>query len=231
MNIALIEDHEALAHATARFLSEAGYHVQVFESAEALYESGVSTPIDLYLVDLNLPGEDGITFARRLRQVNSRAGIIMVTARGRSEHLEEGYQNGADLYLVKPVDPRLLISAIDSLSRRLNINESVPRFDAELDLTSLTLRGADQQVSVTSVESALLASFAMAPDRFLETWQLAELLGQSLESFNKGRLEVRITRLRKKLSQVTGQEITIKSVRGRGYRLLLSLEMAGNAPT
>lgn len=227
LNIALIEDHESLRVTTEIVLIQRGYRVYAMACAEDLDEIVGGEPIDIFIVDLNLPGEDGLSLSLRLRKAQPTAGIIMVTARSASEDLEKGFDSGADIYLVKPVTPAALIASIKSLARRLTQKEpAVGLF--HLDSKTHLLVGPLASGHVSAVEQAILISLARAPGNLLETFQVLALVGQTEYDFNKASLEIRITRLRKKLITFGADSKCIQSVRLVGYQLCIPLVIDGN---
>lgn len=119
MNIVVVEDHAILRDVTVTALREMGHLVEGVDSAEALTAVLPSFAAQIVLLDLNLPGEDGISLAQRLRRSNPALGIIMVTARTELSDKLAGYSSGADLYLPKPTSVAELGAAIEALSRRL----------------------------------------------------------------------------------------------------------------
>ncbi len=119
MNILIIEDHDALREVTMSALMEMGHKVRGICSAETLNaELEISVP-HILILDLNLPGEDGLSLARRLRRLHPTIGIIMVTARNELTDKISGYENGADIYLTKPTSLEELAAAVSALSRRI----------------------------------------------------------------------------------------------------------------
>lgn len=216
LNIVLVEDHDALRDVTAEVLREAGHHVKALSCAEDLGELA-GCGVDLFILDLNLPGEDGISLARRLRQSFPLGGIIMTTARSGGQDQALGYASGADIYLVKPLAPGTLLAAIGALQRRLVPDAAQPGL--RLARRQLTLSGAAGAVPVQESEANLLSAFARAPGQRLETWQLAEILGGSDQESSKSSIEVRITRLRKKLRDCGADADCIRALRGVGYQL------------
>ena len=222
LNIALIEDHESLRGTTEIVLTQQGYRVFAMACAEDMDECIGGEHVDIFIVDLNLPGEDGISLSTRLRKAQPNAGIIMVTARSSSEDLENGFDSGADIYLVKPVATATLIASIRSFVRRLS-----PKVASEgtfsLDSKSHLLMGPGGSVHISHVEQAILISLARAPDNLLETFQLLALVGQTEDDFNKASLEIRITRIRKKLIAIGADTKSIQSVRLVGYQLCTPL--------
>lgn len=119
MTILVIEDHDALREVTVSALQEMGHKVRGIASAEALNaELEITTP-HILILDLNLPGEDGISLAGRLKRMIPELGIIMVTARKELADKVTGYENGADIYLTKPTSLKELAAAVNALSRRI----------------------------------------------------------------------------------------------------------------
>src|SRR5450830_354712 len=117
LKIMLVEDHDALREVTVNYLRQQGYTADGVESADALVGRQDTEQIDLYILDLNLPGEDGISLARRLRQFHPEVGIIMLSARSSKVDTMRGYEAGADIYLTKPTAPMELNAAIVAIAR------------------------------------------------------------------------------------------------------------------
>jgi DNA-binding response OmpR family regulator len=224
INIALIEDHEALRATTEIVLIQQGYRVFAMACAEDIDEVVGGEPIDIFIVDLNLPGEDGLSLSLRLREAQPNAGIIMVTARSSSEDIEHGFDAGADIYLVKPVTTAALIASLKSFSRRLKLTTpNEPRFS--LDSNAHVLSGPSGDTHLSPVEQAILISLVRGSGDQLETFQLLALVGQTEENFNKASLEIRITRLRKKLISIGAGTRCIQSIRMVGYQLSMPIQI------
>ena len=134
-----------------------------------------------------------------------------------------GYRSGADLYLTKPLDPEELIAGLDSLAHRLR-NLSAPPGTVELRVATLRLSGPAGSVGVSVGEATVLSAFARAPGRSLERWQLAEVIGgEGQNQPSASTLEMRITRLRKKLTAVGAPPPGIKAIHKVGYTLCAPL--------
>ena len=189
-----------------------------FDCAEALAEQGLTLRIDLVVLDLNLPGEDGLSLTRRLRATNPEIGIIMMTARTRTDDKRIGYESGADIYLAKPVSLEELTAAIQALSRRLR-PAGAPSLGLVLDTVRLTLGGPGGMAALSAPEAALLAAFARAQDHRLETWQIIVVLEQADRAPNRNALNVTISRLAAKLRQSGTAAQPIRSIRNWGYQL------------
>lgn len=217
LNIVLVEDHDALREVTADVLAQAGHHVTALESAEDLDQLASLGAVDLFILDLNLPGEDGISLARRLRQGHPAVGIIMTTARSLPEDQTQGYASGADIYLIKPLASDTLLAAVASMARRLQPAAALNGLC--LLESELCLRGEASSVSLQAAEASLLVALIRAPGQRLETWQIVEILGADEDGLSKSAIEVRMTRLRKKLRDCGADAPAIKSLRNVGYQL------------
>ena len=222
LNIIVVEDHDDLRASIVETLRAIGHQVIGVDCAEEVVEIAQTMHVDLMLIDLNLPGEDGISLARRIRQSQPGIGIVMLTARGKVSEKLQGYDNGADIYLTKPTTMEELSAAIQALSRRLR-----PATQAtsalQLNLHKLTLAGQQSEVSLSAQEASVLAALARAPGQRLENWQLIALLGKM--DVSKAGLEMQIARLRKKLIQANVDDQPIKAIRQFGYQLSVEIQV------
>lgn len=223
LNIIVVEDNDSLRQVTVEILRQHGHRVQGLACAEDIDDAAGGVFADIFILDLNLPSEDGISLASRLRKAQPEVGIIMVTARVQIKDKASGYDVGADLYLCKPVAQEELMSAINALARRLK-RTAQPDDSLVLDMGKLTLTGKHGETTLTSHEAATLAAFLRAPEQRLESWQLMELHSKS-EGFSKENLEVCITRLRNKLKLITSEPHPIKSIRKFGYQFCLRVKL------
>lgn len=217
LNILVVEDHDDLREVTIAALSEMGHQVRGVPCAEEINEALSSFRPQLMVLDLNLPGEDGLSVAKRMRDVLPDLRIIMVTARNRSTDFVTGYNSGADIYLAKPTDPAELKAAVNALARRLQPNAGAAILT--LNTKAMMLSGPSQSIDVSESDTRILTALSQASDGRLETWQLLELLGKDADDNEKKALVVHITRLRKKLLDAGAPEPTIKATRGIGYQL------------
>jgi DNA-binding response OmpR family regulator len=222
LRILIVEDNDELRETTAEVLRGEGHHVVGVDCAEAVSEQ--LGAVDLMLIDLNLPGEDGLALASRVRVTQPDLGIIMMTARILPAEKKLGYESGADIYIPKPVAFEELTAAISSLARRLH---PTPGDDClGLNQTRLVLEdGAGHQVAVTPCESTMLIAFTRAREQRLENWQLIELLKKDDAQDPKAALELQIVRLRKKLQQAGATPPSILSIRGWGYQLCMQIRI------
>ncbi len=228
LNIIVVEDHDALREVTVAALAAMGHAARGVDCAEALDDELAAFHADILVLDLNLPGEDGIQLARRMRAAQPDIGIIMVTVREQVRDKMKGYDSGADIYLTKPTAPEELGAAIRALSRR--IRPEVPAADRlSLNRVTLQLHGPRATVDVSNHECLLLEAFAKAAAHRVESWQLMEIVAGSTEEMTKSTLEVQIVRLRKKLEQASAATPTIKAIRGLGYQLCVALEVRNSS--
>lgn len=216
LSIIVVEDHNALREVTVEALRSMGHAVIGLDCAEAMEDVIGGISIDVMVIDVNLPGEDGFSLATRIRAAQPEVGIIMVTARVQLNDKLTGYRSGADLYLTKPTFPDELGAAVQSLARRLKHRTPTSYC---LDTGAFFLQGPDDKVHLSADAVAMLSTFARAPGGRLETWQLLELTGGADAGVTKGALEVQIVRLRRKLMQAGHCEHPIKAIRGWGYQL------------
>ena len=226
LSIVLVEDNDDLRELTADALRAEGHSVVALACAEELEDKARGVAADMFLIDLNLPGEDGFSLSRRIRQVQPLVGIIIVSARSELQDKVDGYDCGADAYLPKPVPFEELRAAISSFARRRQAQQTTQLTpNGGLRLQQRELHGPSGQVHLTSAEESLLTAFARAPSGRMENWQLLELFGMDSADVSKTSLEVRITRLRKKLSQVGIEGQSLESIRSVGYQLHLPVQL------
>jgi two-component system phosphate regulon response regulator OmpR len=186
-------------------------------------------PADLVLLDINMPGEDGLSLARFLR-ANTDVGIVMLTAAGEVVDRVVGLEIGADDYIAKPVDLRELLARIRAVLRRLRAAPAeppaaetagarmMPIGACKLDLDAHRLYDADgQEVPITSMEFDLLKAFVEHPNRVLSRDQLLDLAhNKDWEPFDRS-IDIRIARLRRKIETDPSKPQVVKTVRGAGY--------------
>lgn len=233
LSIVVVEDHDALRELTVGVLRRHGHHAIGVDCAEALADTVGGRPVDLFVVDVALPGEDGLSLARRLRRIQPAAGIVIMTARDALHDKVAGYDSGADIYLTKPVAAEELLGAIAALGRRLG-GGPAPAGLAEaawvLDMRTMRLHGPRGVAPLSDTEVAMLGAFARSPGQQLEVWQLLELLQVDADAYAKASLEVRIVRLRKKLQSAGADAGALKALRLRGYQLCVPLRLQAGGP-
>jgi DNA-binding response OmpR family regulator len=231
LNIMVVEDHHMLREATVTAIREAGHQVDGVMSAEDIPKSGANSVADIYVVDLNLPGEDGLSLSVRLKAMQPNCGIIMMTARTLTADRVQGYASGADIYLPKPVALSELLAAIESLGRRVVKDRADAAISAgaekqiQLDPDSRVINGPAGQESLSEREVALLLALIRSRSRRLETWQLIEAMGEDPLTYQKSALEVVMTRIRHKLAKAGASDRGLVSLRGFGYQLAAKVEI------
>jgi DNA-binding response OmpR family regulator len=185
------------------------------------------TPVDLIILDLMLPGEDGLSIAKRLR-VSGTTPILMLSARGDDVDRIVGLEVGADDYLAKPFNPRELLARLRAILRRRQTDtpDAAAAGQAEvhsfgdfcLDMASRTLTRGGEPVALTSGEYALLQVFVENPNRVLSRDALMDrLAGYERSPFDRS-IDVRVTRLRRKIEADPSAPVFIQTVWGEGYR-------------
>lgn len=218
LKILVVEDNDELREATLAVLQNQGHDVRGVVMAEDIAELPGSFVPDVYVIDLNLPDEDGLSLTRRLRAVHPNVGIVITTARTQIGDKVIGYESGADLYLTKPVHPKELMASVAALGKRLKTQTE--QHALFLDLARMHLNGPAGTIALTSSDVLILSALARAPGQKLERWQIAELVGgTAAEPPTAAMLEMRIARLRKKLSAVGAPAPYIKALHKVGYSL------------
>jgi DNA-binding response OmpR family regulator len=229
--VALVEDDRLLREEIVIHLEANGFIVHAVNSAAALDDVMAREAIDLFVLDLNLPGENGLSLSRRLRQSLPTTGIVIMTARVALQDRISGYQDGgADIYLTKPTAPDELVLILMSLGRR--IKKDLDTDEWSLRLRDRTLLGPQpgQKLRLTHREKTLLLALIQAKGRTLSSAVLCDLYADddSDQLMSKHALEELVARLRKKFKEVQteGEEAAIKSVWGQGYELCLPINLA-----
>lgn len=224
LNIIVVEDHDVLREELVSFLSRPQWGVRGVDCGEALDAALRTQPAHLVVLDLNLPFEDGLSIARRLRACRPDMGIIMLTARTQPTERRLGYETGADVYLTKPANVHELESVVRNLERRL-VTAGGTRL--VLRMAQLNLSGkAGHSLKLTRTEAQLLHYLSTAPERQVDTNFLIRKLSQdyALET-SREKLTVIFSRLRTKMVQGLGADEgdILKSVRGFGYQLMTNI--------
>jgi two-component system phosphate regulon response regulator OmpR len=226
--IVIVDDDARIRDLLRRYLSQEGFDVLLAEDGRALDRILQRETIDLVVLDLMLPGEDGLSICRRLRAAGVKTPVIMLTAKVEDADRINGLEIGADDYLGKPFNPRELLARIHAVLRRRPQNESPSApssadhevivfgaFALDLGTRSLTLNGED--MPLTSGEFAMLKALARHPKQPLTRDKLAQLArGREFEPFDRS-LDVQISRLRKMIEQDPASPKIIQTVWGVGY--------------
>lgn len=225
LHILVVEDNDSLRDATVDFLTSQGHQVAGVVCAEDVDDTPTRDLPDLYLIDVNLPGEDGFSLAERIRESQPLAGIVLMTARGQLNDRLEGYASGADNYLIKPVEQAELLVCIQNLARRLKASAPAPVSGLVLNSQFSSLAGPAGAVTLTMGESQLLAAFSRAAGQKLERWQAMQLIDTKDKGLVAANLEMRISSLRKKLGSCGAPNDAIRTLRGFGYALSCQIQV------
>ena len=224
LKIVVIEDYDALRQAMCDALSKDGHDVVGVSMAEEVDDELTGFVSDLYIIDLNLPGEDGISLAQRIRRSQPEVGIVIVSARSSVADRIGGYKSGANIYLTKPLSLEELRAVVDGFVQRFLTAETTRASSITLSPLKMLVTGPSGSARLTQPEILLLAALSRAPQRDLEHWQVAAHLGNG-EEITKENLEVKLGRLRKKLVACGAETPVIQSLRGIGYRLTTPIEI------
>jgi DNA-binding response OmpR family regulator len=230
LRIALVEDDPLLRKEMHYHLKQQGFVVYALDRGSSLDELLLTEPIDTLILDLNLPGEDGLSIAKRIRLSIPPIVIIMLTARTATPERLKGYEAGADIYLSKPIDPEELTAALLSQHRRAQRSLVVsPGLTLSLQSLSLTSTASQQKVYLTNSEKVFLTALAQATSHLLESDMICEILSQRAGVTNIGRrsLESLVSRLRKKIAVLMPDDPSspIKAIWGVGYQLCVPIEL------
>lgn len=226
LNIVVVEDNDDLRKLTCQVLTKEGHRVKGLACAEDLEDLAGGDSYDIFLIDINLPGENGMSLSRRIRRAQPLVGIIILSARTDLDDKVTGYESGADLYITKPVVYAELTAAIGSFARRRHAAKQDKSQQAQiLVLDKMDVSGAMGCVKLTATEVMLLTAFARAPSAKLETWQIAEMLDVEVDDVMKNSIKVRIARLRKKLIDAGAEGDVIESIRNVGYQLQVFVQV------
>jgi len=225
LHIMVVEDNDSLREATVDFLNEKGHHAMGVVCAEDVDDTPTRDLPDIYLIDINLPGEDGFSLATRIRNSQPQAGILLITARAQLCDRLTGWDCGADNYLTKPIEQAELLACVSNLGRRLKKNPSASPGGLVLDRQTLSLTGPQGRVSLTFAETQLLAALCRAAGQKLERWQAMQLVDNKDKGLLPANLEMRISALRRKLTACGAPKNAILTLRNFGYSLSCDIKL------
>jgi two-component system, OmpR family, response regulator MtrA len=217
--VLLVEDDPAARQGLELALRRLGYEVCLAETGEAALDGTCEATVDVVVLDVMLPGMDGFEVCRRLRR-GSDVPVIMLTARGDDLDIVGGLEAGADDYVVKPVEPRVLDARIRAVLRRLTRAGSRAETYGELviDRGSLVVRRAGREVSLTPTELRLLLVLSGSPRQVFSREQLLDLVWEHDYLGDSRLVDACVQRLRAKIETGLAEPRYIQTVRGFGYR-------------
>ena len=225
--IVVVDDDARIRDLLRRYLTQEGFEVLLAEDGKALNRMMTREKIDLIVLDLMLPGEDGLSICRRLRAASDTTPIIMLTAKVEDVDRIVGLEVGADDYLPKPFNPRELLARIHAVLRRRPAPEApgAPSKEAQVvsfgpfqfDLSQRRLTREGEAIALTTGEFSMLKALVRHPRQPLSRDKLAQLArGRDFEPFDRS-LDVQVSRLRKLVEPDATQPRYIQTVWGVGY--------------
>jgi len=228
-HVLVVDDDAEIRSLLREYLQKNGYRVTAVADGKGLWAALDAGRVDIVVLDLMLPGDDGLTLCRNLRARSSEVPVIMLTARGEETDRIVGLEMGADDYLAKPFNPRELLARVKSILRRsraLPVNLQPEEARAirfagwTLDLGARTLLTPEGVVvALSGTEYKLLRIFLAHPNRVLNRDQLIDLmLSRDASPFDRS-IDVQVSRLRQRLGEGAKEPAIIKTVRGAGYAL------------
>lgn len=233
--ILIVEDDEEIARLVRDLLMREGFRVEVAGDGEAMRAVIARFAPDLIVLDLMLPGEDGLSICRNLRARGGGTPVLMLTAKSDDIDRVLGLEMGADDYLTKPFNPRELLARVRAILRRTrgepqaNGNRRLGFEGFVMDLDARILEGPDgEPVALTSAEFDLLACFVERPRRVLSRDQLLDWTrGRGAEPFDRT-IDMAVSRLRKKFEVAAPQARIISTIRNNGYLFVPAVKSLGS---
>jgi two-component system OmpR family response regulator len=234
-HIVVVDDQKEICDVVQEYLTGEGYRVSTANDGAGMRRAMAQGRVDLVILDLMLPGEDGLTLARSLREESPNIGIIILTGRGETVDRIIGLEMGADDYLPKPFHLRELLARVKSVLRRVSTRSAerptaqraTARFSGwNLDLASRELRSpGGREVRLTTGEFDLLAAFVNNANQVLSRDRLLDLARNREAGPFDRTIDVQVGRLRRKLEDDPQRPTMIKTVRGSGYIFTPPVEM------
>ncbi|MBT8412888.1 MAG: response regulator [Boseongicola sp.] len=225
VHLLIVDDDERIRGLLQKFLMRHGFLVSSARDAAHAERILSGLDFDLVVLDVMMPGEDGISFCRRLRETRDLP-ILLLTAKNETDDRVAGLEAGADDYLAKPFEPKELLLRINSILRRVPATEPADVTPKVLHLGALrydvekgSLWQGENPVRLTATESQLMRIFSGAPGEAMSRAKLVEDLGRDGGQAQERAVDVQITRLRRKLEADPKQPRYLQTVRGAGYML------------
>ncbi len=224
-HILVVDDEAKLRELLKKYLSREGFDVTAVEDGRSMDLVLENNKVDLIILDLMLPGEDGLSITRRLRGISESQPIIMLSARGEEVDRIVGLEVGADDYLAKPFSPRELLARIRSALRRSMATsnfvekntESISFGSYHLNLANHKLTNGGQEIPLSTGEFTLLRLFLEHPNRVLTRNKIVQLTKGYERSTMDRSIDICVGRLRKKIEQDPSNSVYLRTVWGAGY--------------
>ena len=220
MKVLLVEDETRISDFVKKGLGEAGFDVTVSGNGDEGYELAMHQPFDVIVLDIMLPGRDGLSILRQLRERRKTVPVVLLTARSALDERIEGLNTGADDYLTKPFYVEELIARVQAVMRRSSGEKLTVLHvgDVSVNLVTREVTRNGEPVHLTVREFALLEYLMRAPGRVYARTQIIEhVWGYDFDP-STNLVDVHVQRLRKKLDPSSGESL-IETVRGVGYRV------------
>lgn len=221
MRILVIEDERQLAGHITRALARQGHCVAAHHDGQEGLQAALAEPPDLVVLDLNLPGLDGMSVLARLRAAQSPARVLILTARSEVEHRVKGLQAGADDYLAKPFSMDELVARVLALGRRgagSTPGDLLKVSDLHMDVRHRRVARSGRAIALSPREFDVLQVLMQEPGRPFSRTELCERVWQRDHEYDTRTVEIFITRLRKKIDSAFGVPL-IHTLRGVGYTI------------
>ena len=226
-HLLIVDDDERIRSLLQQFLVQSDYLVSTAEDAKQARTLLSAIEFDLIILDVMMPGQDGISFTAELRTLQNNTPILLLTARGETEDRIKGLEAGADDYLPKPFEPKEILLRINAILRRmpdLKEDQMMPKTlslgHLKYDVARNELWEGENQIRLTTTESQLMKIFTSALGEPISRVDLVTSLGRDVSSAQDRAIDVQITRLRRKIEVNPGQPRYLQTVRGAGYMLL-----------
>jgi DNA-binding response OmpR family regulator len=219
--VLVVEDDQAIARLVRDYLERAGFRALLAGDGEAALAMARASKPDLVVLDLGLPGRDGLDVTRELRRT-SQVPIIVVTARGEESDRIVGLELGADDYVVKPFSPKELVARVRAVLRRGEARPTeagmIRVADVEIDLPRMRVTVGGRPVELTATEFQLLATLAREPGRVFTRGQLLDAVhGVAFESYERA-IDAHVKNIRRKIEPAPATPRYVQTVYGVGYR-------------
>ncbi|SHF37463.1 two component transcriptional regulator, winged helix family [Litoreibacter ascidiaceicola] len=224
-HLLIVDDDERIRKLIQQFLSRNGFFTTSARDADHARRLLEGLDFDLIVLDVMMPGDDGITFTRELRQTRDTP-ILLLTAKGESNDRISGLEAGADDYLPKPFEPKELLLRINAILRRvpqsqevIDVPKTLTLGDIRYDIERGEMWRGEDLIRLTATEVQLMKIFATRPGEPVSRAKLVEDLGRDRGQAQERAVDVQITRLRRKIEADPKQPRYLQTVRGSGYML------------
>ena len=226
-HLLIVDDDERIRSLLQQFLIQSDYLVSTAENAKQAITLLSAIEFDLIILDVMMPGQDGISFTAKLRNLKNNTPILLLTARGEIEDRIKGLEAGADDYLPKPFEPKELLLRINAILRRmadLKEEQIMPKTlnfgNLKYDVARNELWEGKDQIRLTTTESQLMKIFTSTLGEPISRANLVTSLGKAVSLAQDRAIDVQITRLRRKIEVNPSKPRYLQTVRGAGYMLL-----------